>query len=1113
MERDFQKQNWLSPQSQRTGKSFNVSKQDILKKIGDSTTGIVDPVESSLQYVVTAINNIERNAILKDFVERRGSTFGEVDAKTGEGAVAIPLRMAENVRERIRINSEIGELKPVQRKIQRLIRTRGKWVNELEKEIKNLNIKGLDLSLKPDETVVNPTRLNRVLEWKLDRLNKLDNELNSLNLEGLGISLQRQPKVAEPTEYFRKTGGKFGSGADQYTKVTIPPRIKSVIEQMVVMPESELKSIQNKIINREGKVSGLVDEILDVKSQLRTQRFIDDLISLPSNEINAIKRKISTREGKLPGLMDEISKLGDDLEGVKDDLIQLRKERGEISDIQNPPEGYGTVNVFRDGIKEEWAVPKELEVAIKNLDARPAGTIVELYNKWINQPFKQAVTSKNPVFALLVNPIKDVQNALFAESTEKGAKEAAGLVTNYVSAMGDAFGLSKQRDNWLLAGGGQSGFIGSEIKVDPTDALNQLRKTGGAENRFTDVIKKPLDLLDYTSRSMEESTRLAKFNKDFKKLSKETQDMVNDPYIPLAQLPQELRQIALDARNITQDFSRMGTAAQQVNKVVSFFNVALQGTLRLGSMAKNNPKRFVTSALVLNAIPALAAVANNMQYEDYSDLRDYERKGNLIWIYKDRTDEERAEKKPLHAFKVPLGQWGAPFYNIAEEIFRFAGQEEPGKISELAQTLLGTSAGALMDMSPVSDASNFIPLPAKIASQLKSNTDFYSGMPIEPDYVDTDNDGIGDTPKDELPASRITGYYTGPTTELLGRLTGPTLGISPAQLDSIINTSTGGAGKTVLNAIDTLMGQAPDINQNVFTKRFLAPRGGQEAADERALQEEELKQIQDETYGKGINFKDLSFASKADASGEMPVDTTEFPTETEDLKTLYDDAQKTVEGYHEKKLKLQYDPSYKSEVKRNKDIKKLDAEYEQAQARVDAIEQQRPEQVFEIEMMLHGEDHPEYIKVEDRGDWAYEQLSSAKDATEFEDLVNKLWENGVLTGRSNGVAAYIKEVYGVDVSKYTGDDAATKKKVGSSSGSSKSIPKLSVKYPTIDTPKIKLGNYEYGTNLGSLLSPIVSSRQSRVKFNVPKVDLVKAPRGVSIKADVGSMPTRIRGLG
>lgn len=1026
MERDFQKQNWLSPQSQRTGKSFNVSKQEILKKIGDSTTGIVDPVESSLQYIVTAINNIERNAILKDFVERRGSVFGEVDAKTGENAVAIPLRMAENVRERIKINSEIAELTPIKNKIERMLRTRGKWAQQLETKI------------------------------------------NELNVSGLKEALAKVKTEPEDSVRYQPTNQTVKSGKQAFVEISTPPSTKKMIE---------------------------------------------NLIELPSSDLKRIFKKIDTSEGKLKTLTEEITKMSDELNGVKDDIIELRKARGEISDIENPPEGYGTINVFRDGIKEEWAVPKELEVAIKNLDARPAGTIVELYNKWINQPFKQAVTSKNPVFALLVNPIKDVQNALFAESTEEGAKEAAGLVTNYIGAMGDAFGLSKQRDNWLLAGGGQSGFIGSEIKVDPTKALDQLKKTGGAENRFTDVITKPLDLLEYTSRSMEESTRLSKFNKDFKKLPKEIQGVVADPYIPLAQLPRELREIALDARNITQDFSRMGTAAQQVNKVVSFFNVSLQGTLRLGSMAKDNPKRFIASALVLNAIPALAAVANNMQFQDYSDLRDYERKGNLIWIYKDRTEEEREEGKPLHAFKVPLGQWGAPFYNIAEEVFRFASQEEPGKISELAKTLLGTSGNALMDMSPVSDASNFIPLPAKIATQLKANTDFYSGMPIEPDYIDTDNDGVGDTPKEELPASRITGYYTGPTTELLGRITGPLAGISPAQLDSIINSATGGSGKTVLNVTDTLLGDGPETQNNAILKRFLAPRGGQEAADERALEEEELKQIQDETYGKGINFKDLTFASGASASEEMPIDNTELPKDTTDLKVLYDQAQKTVDGYHEKRLKLEYDPSYKSEIKRKKDIKALEAEYEQAQARVDTIEQERPEQVFEIEMLLHGEDHPDYIKVEDRGDWAYDQLAKAKTAEEFEDMVNKLWENGVLTGRSNGVAAYIKEVYGVDVSRYTGDDAATSKKVGSSSsGSGKKIPKLNVSAPAISTPKINL-NTSIGSGISGLF-PVTPEQigYKKVNLKIPKAEQISLPSRKKISANITPMRTRISGL-
>lgn len=1136
MERKYQDQNWLDSNQGRKSNSFNVSKQEVLRKIGDSDTGIADPTESSLGYAVNTIQNIERNSILRNFTDRRAAVpkgDGWI-SPDGTKAVAIPLRQAQNVRERIRINSEIGELQPVQRKLQRLISTRGGWVKQLQNELNKLNIQGIDINLKPEDDLnINQGRLGRVLEGKVAKLNELDAELDNLNLQGLDISLQQEPNIVAPKEYFRKTGGKFDSGADQYTKATVYPRIKSVVEQMVIMPDSQLKSIQNKIAAREaqingeevfitengqkrtGYVSGLVDEILDIKDQLRMQKFVDSLISLPPEEMAMIKRKIGTREGKVNDIMNEISQLSDNLESVKDDLVQLRTERGEIKDLQEAPEGYGTINVFRDGIKEEWAVPKELEIAIKNLDAQQSGTVIEWYNKWINQPFKQAVTSKNPAFVLLVNPTKDVQNALFAESTEKGFQEAAGLMQNYIGAVGDSFGLSQQRQNWLLTGGGSSGFLSSELKVDPTTAIKDLQSKGTLTDRFEHTIKNPLKLLDYIGRSTEESTRLAKFNKDFEKLSPEIKAVLENPYIPLAELPIELRQIALESRNITQDFARMGTAAQQVNKIISFFNPTLQGSIRFVNLAKDNPGRFIATAGVMTGVPALITYLNNRNFEDYKDLRDYERRGNLIWIYKDRTPEEVEAKAPLHAFKVPLGQLGAPFYNVTEELLKFTDDSEPGSVDRLAEAMGDVGKATLGNMSPGSDISSIMPLPLKVGAQLKTNTDLYSGMPIEPDYVDTDGDGIGDTPKNDVPDAYRTGYYTGPTTALLGRITGPTLGLSPAELDNIISSTTGGSGKTIVGGIDTLLGDAPETKSNPLLNRFMAPRAGQIQQNEYDEEAKINKQIQDETFGKGINFNGLGLAESADASTDTALikgDGKErpLPETTKELGVLYEDAEKTLKSYEEKKTKIQYG-EYASETKRNKELKALEAEYQSATSLKNDIETRYPKQVYEIGLTVYGKGSEQ--GVEKRADWAVEQFQKAQTPEEFQKMVNEMWESGVLTGKSNGVAAYIKDVYGVDVPKYTGDDPTTKKAAGGGSGSGKKLGKLSVSIPKINYPDIKLGSSEYGKGISQLLKPLnLKSGYSQIKLKVPKPDVLKLPTRKKISAEISPMRTRIRGL-
>lgn len=1140
LQRKVEKEGFLSTRTTTSGKSYNVARQEVLKNIGNSESGIADPVESMLKYMATTIHNMDTNSVLKDFVERRNGD--------GSGLV-IPMRQAENVRERIRMNTEIGELKPLQRKLQRMIGTQNKQLKELEKQLDNLNLEGINLSLRGTATEFTPGRLGRVLETRVARLRNLDKELEGLNLEGLGISLQREPNVAEGSSFFKKTGGKFESGKDQYTKVEIPPRIKAVINQMVQMPEAELRSILKKIQTREGKVSGLVDEILDIKDSLRMQKFVDELVSLPSGDIERIKRKIELREGKVPPVLDTIKGLSDELEAVKDDIISLRRERGEIMDDKNIPEDYGVINVFRDGIKEEWAVPKEIEVAVKNLDAQASGWLIDKVLSPINQLFKQAVTSKNPVFVLAVNPLKDIQHALFAESTKNGYLESGKLAWNYLGGLSDAARLSDLRERWAISSAGQSGFLAQEMRVDPTKAAKQLQG-GGFNKKFTQVLKSPFELLDYLGRTTEETTRLAKFRKDFAQLSPEAKASLDDPFIPLAQLPPEVRRIALESRDITQDFSRMGTFAQQINKVIPFFNPALQGTLKLGAMAKDNPVRFTTTMIAMTAIPSLVAYMNNRQFEDYQDLREYEKRGNMIWITKDRTPEEIAEGKPLHGYKIPLAQMTAPFYGLSEMFYKYVDSEEPQALSEFAKEVGIHALESIAEMSPVGGISSLTPPLLKVPIQLGVNQDLYSGMPVEPDYIDTDGDKQGDTPREEVPSAYREGYYTGPTTRTLGRITGPTVGLSPAQLDNIISTSMGGLGKTLIAGSDTLLGEPPKTERNPILSRFMAPRAGQIQQDERELEKQEQKQIMEEEFGKGVNFDNLRLGGvlgeQVNASTDMPGESaatvvkpdyqsfleskgiqdtpenkklydklpgTKLPNDTESLGVLYDDAEGIISKYNKAKTKIEYG-EYASETKRRKELNELEAEFTRANEIKKLIEETYPKQVFEIGLDVYGEGTSR--NVEERGDWAYDNLSKAQTKEEVQDIINQMWDKGVLTKSANGVASYIEEVYGIDVSNYTGTNPKTAKKVGSGSGSGKEkkIPKLDVNIPKINTPQIRLGgSSEYGKNISSLYKALdLPSGSKKLKIKVPKAEQIELPKRQKISLDIAPMRTRLKGL-
>ena len=954
----------------------------------------------------STLDQIDKNSILKDFVERR----------SGEEFL-VPLRQAENVRERIRLNTEIGELKPIQKKLERLLSTRGKWAQDLEKEI------------------------------------------NALNLEGMNIALRQTQAPVEGTSYYAPTKQVSSGGNPLYAKVDVPPS---------------------------------------------TKRLIEELISLPSSDIKRIQKKIGTREKNLAKLMDEIVKLSDEFTQVKDTIVADRIKRGDIKDTTTVPEDMDTINVYRDGIKEEYAVPKPLAVAIKNPDAQKAHWAFNLFFAVPTKAFKAAVVSLNSEF-FLINPTRDISDALFGEATENGFKQSGKLLQHYTSALAAAAKMDGDWELWRKSGAGSSTFLAQEMGSKPEKMVERFSQTGGVRR----LVKGPDALLSFLTRTTEEVTRVAKFMKD---LSPEARQAIESGLIPYAQLPKELRETAFATRNITLDFARMGQTARILNQMIPFFNVAIQGSARMVNLAKDNPARFTATMLTYVGLPAVMVYLNNSRFEDFNDLSEYERKGNVVVLYGDRTEEERAINAPLHAVKMPLGNLAQPFYNIVENFFDFVAQRNPQGIIDLA-----LDVGE--DLSPIGmpignerlrrSFSTILPPQFRVPAQLIANKDFYTGMPIEPEYIEGER-------RADVPDAYREGYYTGPTTRLLGQLTGK-IGLSPAELDNIIATTTGGLGKTMVAATDTLGGEPPEnISQVPVARRFFGPKGGQIARDEREQEKAIEQQIQKETWeGTPVSLAQQAAAAEASSglfSNFFKKKETEnsssepaLPSTTPELKVLLDDAVNVLEGYEKKKTRLTYSGET-SPTKIKRDLQELEAERVRAQEIKDLIEQKYPGQVREITLEIYGKGTSR--SVEERGDWAWQELGKVTTKEEAQALINTMWEKGVLTTKSTGVAAYIKEVYGIDVSQYTGTDEKIKKMTGSS-GDKKEIPKLSVNIPGLP----KISTVDLGKGISTAYKPLTPVRTTKTIKKLPTSTTYKRASTPKVSLNIPAPVTSLSGLG
>lgn len=200
--------------------------------------------------------------------------------------------------------------------------------------------------------------------------------------------------------------------------------------------------------------------------------------------------------------------------------------------------------------------------------------------------------------------------------------------------------------------------------------------------------------------------------------------------------------------------------------------------------------------------------------------------------------------------------------------------------------------------------------------------------------------------------------------------------------------------------------------------------------------------------------------------------TIKIPKDQKAFNEKYKDIAKIVNDYEKKKNDIIFDdsmPSYKQKT----ELKKLDDKFGFASEAENILQKNYPEQVLAAQIKTYGKGSS--AGIENRGEWAVKSLSKLERGSDkWKDAVNKMWEGGVLTGKSTGTLAYILNAYpGLSKSDflYTGKNSKLQKSVRSalSSGSKKnksivrakapsfsqsSSPLVSLKIPKISVPNL-----------------------------------------------------------
>lgn len=399
--------------------------------------------------------------------------------------------------------------------------------------------------------------------------------------------------------------------------------------------------------------------------------------------------------------------------------------------------GANMLNVNMGDTQKVFEVDPDLFKAIQGLEIEDVGIIMKI----LSVPAKvlRAGATLTPDFSVR-NPLRD-QFTAFVYS-KYGFVPGVDLVRGMweLFRKGDTYNLWK-------AGGGEHAMFVSLDRVKVQKNLAELIENKGIKDSIIDLAKNPLAPLQILSELGEAGTRLG-----------EMRNALARGANPI--------EAAYASRNITLDFSRIGSKTRAINAIVAFFNASIQGTDTMVRNFKERPFRSLWNTFLGITLPSILLYLANRDDPRWKEIPQWQK--NIFWII----------LTPDHIYRIPKPfELGVIFGSVPERILETMDTKDPSTINELQNTIMN---GFMPGIMPTA----IIPIIENI-----TNYSFFMDRPI----VSRGKEG--------LPPGEQSGTYTTEVSKLLGSA----LNYSPAKIDNLVAGYTGGLGKYAQVGLDKIL--------------------------------------------------------------------------------------------------------------------------------------------------------------------------------------------------------------------------------------------------------------------------------------------------------------------
>ena len=642
---------------------------------------------------------------------------------------------------------------------------------------------------------------------------------------------------------------------------------------------------------------------------------------------------------------------------VAQSIARLSKIDPELSKVfvRAKKSSASTISVWEKGEKNYYDIGRELANVVKGLNEENMGTLLKL----ISAPaavLRQGATGRNIDF-IIPNIVKDQFDA--AINSQYGYKPFIGYIQGLGHLLKAKFGGGDELvENWINSGGkifferlsGQKA-VGEQIAT-ATRKRNLLKQIG----------EWAIGGMETIGEFSESPTRIGLFKNALEK--------TGNPLLA-----------ALEAREGTLDFARMGAKMKVANSIIPFLNVGVQGFDRLIRSVKADPKKVAINVAAYGLLPqTMVSLYNNLFHpNEISQVPQWEKDSNFVLVTGVSKDG-----KPEYV-KVPKGNVLPIVANPIDDFISHVAETDNKTFSQSVLSLLSGAlpivgeGNSLKEIITRTIGQNLPQVVKPIAESITNKSFFFTdekGEPREivPYYLE------------KKPEYQQFNKSTPEAYKVAGKI----LSVSPLKIKHLMEGYLAGYIKVPVNMVETIdsasRGEPVDPNRIPVLRRFFG------------------------TYG---DFTTTTTTKEDSSKFAVEAADMVLPTSGIALKTIYGDAKSDLNNYEKRKARIEFG-DYEEWEKTYK-LEELNKKKLYAERLVYRVEQEKSDELFSINLRVYGKDHASGILVEDRARWVYEELSEAKNEEELDMLLEQMWDNGVITTGTRGVAQKILDEYGLNV--------------------------------------------------------------------------------------------------